>query len=172
MDSLIQLIKNNDMVKVALIIGAIYLFMRFYNKENLDNIEGVEKVQFIAQPPAPTQFASQGENQATVTQQEQTSQIDKVIAGKTALTADDLLPKYDDANDFSKQNPVSKLLQEQNFLTSGYHQGINTIVSSNKIPYHDIRSVPPIPKENLGPWNQSSYDSPMGSGRKFLEVGM
>ena len=100
------------------------------------------------------------------------TQVDKVIAGKTALTTEDLLPKYDDANDFAKQNPVSKLLQETNFLTSGYHQGINTIVSSNKIPYHDIRSAPPIPKAEAGPWNQSSYEQPMGAGRKFLEVGM
>ena len=172
MDSLIQLIKNNDMIKIALIIAAIYLFMQFYHKENLDNIERAENVlPFLAQPPAPSQLTST-QSEPTVTLQEQASQIDKVIAGKTALTAEDLLPKYDDANDFSKQNPVSKLLQEQNFLTSGYHQGINTIVSSNKIPYHDIRSVPPIPKTEMGPWNQSSYDQPMGSGRKFLEVGM
>jgi hypothetical protein len=168
MDSLIQLVKNNDIIKVALILGAIYLFMQFYHKENLDNIEGAENVKatpVIAQPPAPTQLAQ------TVTPQQQMTQVDKVIAGKTALTTEDLLPKYDDANDFAKQNPVSKLLQETNFLTSGYHQGINTIVSSNKIPYHDIRSVPPIPKAEAGPWNQSSYENAMGSGRKYLEIG-
>lgn len=164
MDSLIQLVKNNDIIKVALILGAIYLFMQFYHKENLDNIEGATPV--IAQPPVPTQLAQ------TVTPQQQMTQVDKVIAGKTALTTDDLLPKYDDANDFAKQNPVSKLLQETNFLTSGYHSGINTIVSSNKIPYHDIRSVPPIPKSEVSPFMNSSYEQPMGSGRRYLEVGM
>lgn len=161
MDSLIQLVKNNDFIKIALILGAIYIFMRFYNKENLENTEGNV---LVAQPVALTKLAE------TVTPEQQMTQIDKVIAGKTALTTEDLLPKYDDANDFAKQNPVSKLLQEQNFLTSGYHQGINTIVSSNKIPYHDLRSVPPIPKTETGPWSQSSYDQPMGAGRKYLEI--
>lgn len=162
MDNLIQLVKNNDIIKVALILGAIYLFMQYYHKENLDN---VEKVEIIAQPQAPTQLSQ------TVTPQQQMTQIDKVIAGKTALTTEDLLPKYDDANDFAKQNPVSKLLSEQSFLTSGYHQGINTIVSSNKIPYHDLRSVPPIPKTEVSPFMNSSYEQPMGSGRRFMELG-
>lgn len=164
MDSLIQLVKNNNVIKVALILGVIYLFMTFYNKENLDNIEKENSVPIVAQPQVPTQLSE------TVTPEQEMTQIDKVIAGKTALTTEDLLPKYDDANDFAKQNPVSKLLQETNFLTSGYHQGINTIVSSNKIPYHDLRSAPPIPKQEMGPWNQSSYETPMGSGRKFLEI--
>lgn len=162
MDSLIQLVKNNDIIKIALILGAIYLFMRFYNKENLDNIETDKPV--IAQPAVPTQLSE------TVTPQQQMTQIDKVIAGKTALTTEDLLPKYDDANDFAKQNPVSKLLQETNFLTSGYHQGINTVVSSNKIPYHDLRSAPPIPKQEVSPFMNSSYEEPMGQGRRFLEI--
>ena len=166
MDSLIQLVKNNDIIKIALILGVIYLFMKFYHKENLDNVTQVQTAPVIAQPQVPTQLSE------TITPKQQMTQIDKVIAGKTALTTQDLLPKYDDANDFAKQNPVSKLLQETNFLTSGYHQGINTIVSSNKIPYHDLRSVPPIPKQEMGPWNQSSYENAMGSGRKFLEIGM
>lgn len=49
------------------------------------------------------------------------------VAGKDQLKAEDLLPKYDDANAFAKENPVSNLLKEQNFLISGYHVGINTV---------------------------------------------
>ena len=164
MDSLIQLVKNNDFIKIVLIIGVIYLFMKFYNKEKLENIGDFGDVNITAQPVVPITIAE------NVTQPQEMTQIDKVIADKTALTTEDLLPKYDDANDFSKQNPVSKLLQEQNFLTSGYHVGINTVISSNKIPYHDIRSAPPIPKTEMGPWNQSSYEQPMGAGRKYLEI--
>ena len=78
---------------------------------------------------------------------------------------------YDDANEFAKQNPVSKLLQEQNFLQAGYHMGINTVIQSNKIPYLDIRSCPPIPKQEVGPFNNSSFEQPVGSNRRFLEIG-
>jgi hypothetical protein len=101
----------------------------------------------------------------------QQKHIDSIVDGKGQLHSDDLLPKYDEANEFAKQNPVSSLLKEQNFLISGYHVGINTVMQSNKIPYHDIRSVPPIPKENVSPWSQSSFETPMGSGRRMLEIG-
>lgn len=89
---------------------------------------------------------------------------------KTQITADELLPKYDEANEFAKQNPVSDLLKEQNFLISGYHMGINTVMQSNKIPFHDLRSAPPIPKQNVGPFLQSSYETPAGTNRRSLEI--
>lgn len=92
------------------------------------------------------------------------------IVDSEKINPSDLLPKYDDANEFALQNPVSKLLKEQNFLISGYHVGINTVMQSNKIPYYDIRSAPPIPKEEVGPWSQSSYETPAGSGRRGLEI--
>ena len=103
---------------------------------------------------------------------EQQKQIDRVVAGTTQLGAEDLLPKYDDANEFAKENPVSKLLKEQNFLISGYHVGINTVMQSNKIPYHDIRSLPPVPKESVGPWNQSSYEQSPAQLRRQFEIGV
>ncbi len=49
------------------------------------------------------------------------------VAGKDQLKAEDLLPKYDDANAFAKENHVSNLLKEQNFLISGYHVGIHCV---------------------------------------------
>ncbi len=84
--------------------------------------------------------------------------------------SNELLPSNEDS-EFLKENPVAKLLKEQNFLQAGYHFGINTVVQSNKIPYLDIRSVPPIPKMDVGPFNNSSYEQPMGSNRRFLEIG-
>lgn len=100
------------------------------------------------------------------------SQIDKIVNGTSQkLTTTDLLPKYEDATAFAKENQVGNLLKEQNFLQAGYHTGINTIVQSNKIPYSDIRSMPPIPKSQVGPWNQSSFEKPVGSGRRFLDIG-
>jgi hypothetical protein len=168
MEDVIKMIQSNDLLKVALVLLGVYLFATYFykNKEGVDNVDDkntvtVPVVQADVKPPveAPAPSVSQDEH------------IDKVVAGKTQLQASDLLPKYDDANEFAKQNPVSNLLKEQNFLVSGYHMGINTVVQSNKMHYHDLRSAPPIPKETVGPWAQSSYEMPAGAGRKMLEVG-
>ena len=86
------------------------------------------------------------------------------------LKSADLLPQYNDADIFSKQNPVTDLLQSQNYVISGYHMGIDTVLQSNKIQYHDLRSAPPIPKQNIGPWSQSSYED--GPIRRKFELGV
>ena len=131
--------------------------------------EGIENV---PQQPAVVQPAMPQEQQpAPVQVNPEQRVIDQVVVGKPQLDTNDLLPKYDDANEFAKQNPVSNLLKEQNFLISGYHVGINTVMQSNKIPYHDLRSAPPIPKESVGPWSQSSFEVPAGAGRRYFDLG-
>lgn len=169
--NIIEIIQKNDLLKVFLVIVAVYFIMKYYNREGLENV--------VSTPPPPQQQPKLVQPpvnsvvQAPVMQpQEQQRQIENVVAGQTQLTTNDLLPQYDDANDFAKQNPVSKLLQEQNFLQAGYHMGINTVIQSNKIPYLDIRSCPPIPKQDVGPFNNSSYEEPAGSGRRALEIGV
>lgn len=193
MAGLFQMIQKNDMLKLLLVLVAVYFFMQMYNSkkdglENTENTASSEPVEFSTavkngdalgtasnEPAVPEPLVVQGvaqEDRAEVVQPSAPQeQAEKVLAGGAQLTADDLLPKYDDANEFAKENPVSKLLQEQNFLQAGYHIGINTVVQSNKIPYLDIRSAPPIPKEQVGPWNNSSFERPAGFGRKFLEIG-
>ena len=88
------------------------------------------------------------------------------------LTTDELLPKLSsEADDFVKQNPVADMLKEQNFLVSGYHVGINTVLQSHKIPYYDLRSSPAISKQDFE-WNNSYIESPVGvSTRRQFEIG-
>ena len=172
--NIIEMIQTNNMLKVVLILLAVYFFMKYYNKEGLDNVEAASKVEAAkveAKQPVVVQADIKTAAAPVLTQAEQQKQVDKVVAGSTQLSAHDLLPTYDDANEFAKQNPVSKLLQEQNFLQAGYHMGINTVIQSNKIPYLDIRSCPPIPKQEVGPFNNSSFEQPVGSNRRFLEIG-
>ena len=178
MAGLFETIQNNDMLKVLLILVGVYFFMRIYHRENLDNVTAVVTAPVQALPAGlqaisgkaalpTTQAPPQG---ISLSSNAQSAGV-APIASATALTTSDLLPKYSDANDFAKQNPVSKLLQEQNFLQAGYHFGINTVIQSNKIPYLDLRSAPPIPKQEVGPWGQSSYEQPAGASRRALEIG-
>lgn len=181
MANLIEMIKSNDLLKLALVLLGVYLFVNYMKKESMENVdhgmysgmpsemmvEGVENVSQGVEPePVGQQFI-----QLTAPPQVQKQEVQAAVAPKQQLNADELLPQYDEENEFAKQNPVSDLLKEQNFLISGYHVGINTVMQSNKIPYHDLRSAPPIPKESVGPFLNSSYEVPAGTGRRFLEIG-
>ncbi|NBP00782.1 MAG: hypothetical protein EBU90_11745 [Proteobacteria bacterium] len=156
-------IQDNDLFKILLVVAGIYLFLNYTKKENLENLQSLPMT--LADDTTPASAIAQPHSQEMTS-----APAGEITMGKPQLQSEDLLPKYDEANAFAKENPVSKLLKEQNFLISGYHVGINTVVQSNKIPYHDLRSAPPIPKENVGPWAQSSYETPMGSMRRQLEI--
>ena len=187
MANILELIQSNDMLKVALILLGVYLLLSYRKRsesmenyygmmpEQLENVEGEAAQPEVAQAakePKMAQPETPMISQEVVQPQVQAEQIDKIVAGSDKITPEDLLPKYDEENAFAKENPVSKLLKEQNFLISGYHVGINTVMQSNKIPYHDIRSLPPIPKENVGPWNQSSFEHGPAQMRRFFEIGV
>lgn len=151
--------RKQDWIKIALVIFVGYLFITYINKETMDNTEmgDIYEGMTYEQP----QMMEQVENTSPEVPL-------KTIENPQQLTAEDLLPKYDDANEFAKENPVSKLLKEQNFLVSGHHIGINSVMQSNKIPYHDLRAAPPIPKETISPFLNSSYEQPMGANIKPL----
>jgi hypothetical protein len=151
------MIQKNDLIKLLIVAVGIYFFLTYYHKETLENTTPEEQVAEV-KPVAPEQPKEQP--------------VAAPVPSAAQLKAEDLLPKYDEANEFAKQNPVSKLLKESNFLIAGYHVGVNTVVQSNKIPYHDLRSSYPVEKAQVGPWSQSSYDEPAGAGRKRLEIGL
>lgn len=177
MNNFLSKFSKRDLVILGLVILGIMAFSLVFSKEGLENVIQQEQEQEqeleldlqeqeLAQPEQipepesePSPLPSSDED------------LDKVAVGPEEISPEELLPKYDEADEFVKQNPVSKLLKEQNFLISGHHVGINTVMQSNKIPYHDLRSAPPIPKESVGPWSQSSYEQPAGSNRRKLEVG-
>lgn len=178
--------ENKKMFMIVLALVAVGLGLYFYmngGKPDVENFlsflrmpERLENVVAPVEPVAPLappqpEPAQEDQGMIKVDDKMQGEQIAKVVAGGDQLKPEDLLPKYDEENKFAKENPVSKLLKEQNFLISGYHVGLNTVMQSNKIPYHDIRSMPPIPKENIGPWNQSSFEQSPAQMRRFFEIG-
>lgn len=172
-------IQNNNMVKILIVLVAVYFIYTYIQpQEGFIMPEQLENV--MAQGPVEDVFTSSVSGQQPEQAQQPVAEVKQetgvpvqgpVIPESAGLSAEDLLPKYDDANEFAKENPVSKLLQEQNFLISGYHTGINTVMQSNKIPYLDIRSLPPVAKEDVGPWNQSSFEQSPGQKRRFFEIG-
>jgi hypothetical protein len=68
----------------------------------------------------------------------------------------DLLPK-DSNSQWAQLNPSGKgELANINLLKAGYHIGIDTIGQSLRNANLQIRSEPPNPQLNVGPWNQST----------------
>lgn len=167
------MIETKELLIIVAVLAGVYLLITFSNKESMSNLDTKDKTEITQRPVKKSAYEPASypiENEATISSDDK--MVNEIVAGKPQVTTDDLLPKYDQENEFAKQNPVTNLLKEQNFLISGYHVGVNTVMQSNKIPYHDLRSAPPIPKENVGPFLQSSYENPMGSGRRTLEVGL
>ena len=67
----------------------------------------------------------------------------------------DLLPK-DTNSQWAHLNPTGQgELANINLLRAGYHIGIDTIGESLRNANLQIRSEPPNPQLNVGPWNQS-----------------
>lgn len=88
------------------------------------------------------------------------------------LSASDLLPKDAANSRWAQMNPAGQGdISDQNFLTAGYHVGVNTTGSSKKNGNLQLRSDPPVPKVAVSPWNISSYESTDAGGRKPFEIG-
>ena len=70
----------------------------------------------------------------------------------------ELLPK-DSNSQWAQLNPSGKgELSNINLLKAGYHIGIDTIGQTLRNANLQIRSEPPNPQMNVGPWNQSTIE--------------
>ena len=89
---------------------------------------------------------------------------------KDQLNPAELLPG--DANStWAKVAPNGQgELGDMNFLTAGYHVGINTVGSSLRNANQQLRSDPPCPLVQVSPWMQSTITPDLS--RLPLEVGM
>ena len=81
----------------------------------------------------------------------------------------DLLPK-DSNSQWAQLNPSGKgELANINLLKAGYHIGIDTIGQTLRNANQQIRSEPPNPQINVGPWNLSTIEPDFM--RPPLEIG-
>lgn len=88
---------------------------------------------------------------------------------KDVLSSVDLLPS--DANSYyANVNPNGQgALSDQNFLTAGYHIGINTVGQTLRNANRQLRSDPPCPQVPVSPWNNTTIE--YDGNRRPLEIG-
>lgn len=86
------------------------------------------------------------------------------------LTAEDLLPKDAANSRWAQLNPAGQGdVQDQNFLTAGYHIGVNTQGQSLRNANYQLRSEPANPQMPVSPWNIATIEPDIN--RKPLEIG-
>lgn len=86
------------------------------------------------------------------------------------LTAEDLLPKDSANSRWAQLNPAGQGdVQDQNFLTAGYHVGVNTQGQSLRNANWQLRSEPANPQIAVSPWNIATIEPDIN--RKPLEIG-
>jgi hypothetical protein len=92
---------------------------------------------------------------------------------QNSITApSDLLP-VDQNSQWASLNPgmiTNGGAAMPDLLQAGYHIGLDTIGQTLRNPNYQLRSDPIIPKQDIGPWNQSTIEPDLG--RVPLEVGV
>jgi len=98
----------------------------------------------------------------------QMNQLPSECFPKDVLSSGDLLPN--DANSLWAQVSPSGQgsLADQNFLTSGFHIGINTVGQSLRNANRQLRSEPTNPQVKVSPWMQTTIDPDIN--RRPLEI--
>lgn len=88
-----------------------------------------------------------------------------------SASPNDLLPQ-DQNSQWAALNPVNMSqgnIIAGDMLQAGYHIGLDTIGQTMKNANLQLRSDPIIPKQSVGPWNQSTYEPDYA--RVPLEIG-
>ena len=132
---------------------------RFEDVQEQNVVSGSEEIGYNEQPQ------SLGSEQTGT----QMNQLPSECYPKDVLSSIDLLPQ--DANSLWAQVSPSGQgsLADQNFLTSGFHIGINTVGQSLRNANRQLRSEPLNPQIKVSPWQQTTIEADVN--RRPLEIG-
>lgn len=85
-------------------------------------------------------------------------QLSQQQSGSANMSPSDLLPQ-DSNSEWAQLNPAGQGdLANINLLKAGYHIGIDTVGQTLRNANLQIRSEPPNPQVNVGPWNRSTIE--------------
>jgi len=181
---------KNLLIIIGIVIVSIFVLQYLNNKEGFEGIVEGEVINEQVDDASNVTGIVENTTAENVTVEENETKLNNIPLNKTSLPypqqsngydvktmenetliADDLKPESDPNNIWNAVNPeVPGTLDDRNFVDAGFHIGVDTQGSSLKLPYTDIRSLPNIPKQNVGPWNQSSWDDPSVNRLPF-EIG-
>ena len=147
---------------ILVILGAIVLVYAVYNYSDQKFVVPYEPLQVDAssrQHTAPPDLGANGYSavDAMTGQSGGRSAPPAGAANLPVANPSDLLPR-DTNNQWGSLNPAgSGDLLGKNLLSATFLTGIDTIGNTMKNANLQIRSEPPNPQLNVGPWNQSTF---------------
>ncbi len=158
--------KNTDLLIVFVALGALAVLL--YTSSNK---KGMDMMSSVSNPggydvPSPSQPLGQNEKYGSA------GGVKTNTYGMQGSKLDDpsmLLPN-DTNSQWASLNPQGDgMLKNVNLLQAGSLVGINTVGSSMRNANLQVRSEPPNPMGNVGPWNLSTIEPDIV--RKPLEIG-
>jgi hypothetical protein len=166
MSFLSDLEKTLSTKHIIVFLGAVVLLFAVYNYSGQKFVAPYEPLQVTANgrqntmPSAPAGYSGANGNSAVDAMTGQNGGGSMPPAGAANLPVanpSDLLPR-DTNNQWGSLNPAgSGDLLGQNLLSATFLTGIDTIGNTMKNANLQIRSEPPNPQLNVGPWNQSTF---------------
>jgi len=162
---------------VIIVLLALFYFVNWNNRVNLRTVETMENyarrtneepMNAVAPRSAVEPSEPVNETPSVVKSNENRNKLPADCFPKDQLNPTELLPA--DANStWAKVVPNGMgELGDQNFLSAGYHVGINTIGSSLRNANYQIRSDPPCPTVQVSPWMQTTIAPDLS--RRPLEI--
>jgi hypothetical protein len=94
------------------------------------------------------------------------SGVNDCYPSDSTQSVEQLLPKDAANSKWSQVNPAGQGdVSGQNYLTAGYHNGVDTVGQSLRNPSYDIRGETPNPRFNVSPWMQSTIEPDLNKRR-------
>ena len=163
------------LILLALVI-LIFLVYDYFKKsaseetEPFEDFEELEQTGYDEDLSEPQPVVTKTESKPKpVEVTKKSTEFPKDCFPKDKLTPDDLLPKDAANSDWAQVNPAGQGdVQNQNFLTAGYHVGINSVGSTLRNANMQLRSEIPNPQVKVSPWLQSTIEPDLN--RKPLEI--
>lgn len=147
---------TKEKVMILVLVGVLLYAMYVYSGSKLVLFDGMEDGSVEpakSKPVAPVQAPVQAPT---------------TNALKPVSNPADLLPS-DSNSSWGSLSPVQGGTLMPDLLQAGYHAGLNTIGQSLKNANLQLRSDPIIPRQDIGPWNQSTIEDP--PIRREFEIG-
>ena len=173
----------NDFVKFGLIILAVMFIMKYLNGE-VEGMEALTENKKVDVTEAEAEANDDTGIEAELDEVNQANQVepsdnladvgadvDAEVQSNEAeqLTANDLLPAASEADEWAEENPEGDgMVADKNFLTAGHHIGIDSVGQTLKNANYGLRSEPSIPREDVGPWLNSTIEA--DTNRRPLEI--
>jgi hypothetical protein len=166
MKQILAFLKSNLTVIVVFLVGILAMTMYSRSKSSVDGMSGSRNSEDVgdvdvSESVEPSKPLGTNEDYAKVSGiTTTTAGLSPECSSVTTLDPSDLLPS-DKNNEWAKLNPSGQgELADVNLLQAGYHAGINTVAGqAMRNSNLQLRSDPPVNKENVGPWNNSTIEA-------------